>query len=128
MNHSIRWILVIPAAYLGYYVALISGMAALALAESFCPADEVISGMCTAEYMRRIEKLLFVLFPGLAAVLVVLLPSLVAPSRKVAVATSFFAVGSVAAIFLGVALEEWVILGFALACGAVTTWAVYAYR
>ncbi len=118
----------IPVAYLGYYLAMISGMAALAIAEAFCPPDLVISGMCTAAYMRGIEKLLFVLFPGLAAVLVVLLPSLVAPSRKLAVALSFFAVGSVAAIFLGVALEEWVILGFALACGGVTTWAVYAYR
>ena len=72
----------IPVAYLGYYVAMISGMAALALAEAFCPPDDVISGMCTAEYMGWIEKLLFVLFPGLAEVLVVLLPSLVAPSKS----------------------------------------------
>ncbi len=56
MNHTIRWILVIPVAYLGYYLAMISGLGALALAEAFCPLDEVISGMCTAGYMGLIEK------------------------------------------------------------------------
>jgi hypothetical protein len=128
MNHVIRWILVMPVAYLGYYIAMISGMAGLALAESFCPPDEVISGMCMAEFMRQIEKFLFVLFPGFAAVLVVLLPSLVAPSRKAAVAVTFFAAGSVIAIFLGVSLEEWVILAVTLACGGVTTWAVHQHQ
>lgn len=121
----LRWICVIPAAYLGYYLAMVSGMVALALAESFCPPEALVSGMCTAEYMRQTEKILFVLFPGFAAVLVVLLPTLVAPSRKVAVAFVFFTLGSVAATILGVSLEEWVVLGFSLLCGAVTAWAVY---
>ena len=122
----LRWICVIPAAYLGYYLAMIGGIAALALAESFCPPDMLVSGMCTAEYMRWTEKILFLLFPGIAAVLVVLLPALVAPTRKVAVACVFLAVGSVIAMLLGVSLEEWAVLGFALFCGILTAWAVYA--
>ncbi len=124
----LRWLCVIPAAYLGYYLALVGGMAALALAESFCPAEALVSGMCTAAYMRWTEKILFVLFPGIAAILAVLLPTLIAPSKKVAVAFVFFALGSVAATILGVSLEEWVVLGFALFCGAVTAWAVHAYQ
>ena len=121
----LRWICVIPASYLGYYIALVSGMAALALVESFCPGEAVVSGMCTAEYMRQTERILFVLFPGIAAVLFVLLPTLVAPSMKVAVALAFFTLGSLVATILGISLEEWVVLGFALLCGAVAAWAVY---
>ena len=124
----LRWICVIPAAYLGYYLALIGGMAALALAESFCPPEMLVSGMCTAEYMRSAEKVLFLLFPGIAAVLVVLLPALVAPARKFAVACVFLAVGSVIATVMGVSLGEWMVLGFALLCGIVTAWAVYAHQ
>lgn len=124
----LRWICVIPAAYLGYYLAMIGGMAALALAESFCPPEMVVSGMCTAEYMRRTEKILFLLFPGIAAVLVVLLPVLVAPTRKIAVACVFLAAGSVIAMILGVSLGEWVVLGFSLLCGSATAWAVYAHQ
>jgi len=35
MINAVRWICIIPASYLGYYLALIGGMAALVLAESF---------------------------------------------------------------------------------------------
>lgn len=125
--NGVRWFLVIPVAYLGYYLALISGMAFLALAEFFCPPDAVVSGMCVADYMEPIEKTSFVIFPGIAAVLVVLLPVLVAPCRKVDVAFAFLAAGSVIAIALGSSLKEWVTLGFTLLCGIATTGAVYVY-
>ena len=117
----------IPVAYLGYYAALISGMAFLALAESFCPPDAIVSGMCAADYMKPVERTLFVVFPGIAAALVVLLPALVAPSRKVEVAFAFLAIGSVIAIVLGTSLQEWPTLGFTLLCGIATTGAVYMY-
>ena len=115
----------IPVAYFGYYAALISGMAFLALAESFCPPDAIVSGTCVADYMKPVEKTLFVVFPGIAAALVVLLPALVAPSRKVEVAFAFLVVGSVIAIALGASLQEWATLGFTLLCGIATAGAVY---
>ena len=127
LANAVRWILVLPVAYLGYYAALISGMAFLALAEYFCPPEAVISGMCVAGYMKFIERILFVVFPGIAAVLVVLLPVLVAPSRKVEVAFACLAIGSVIAIIMGTLLQEWVTLGFTLLCGTVTAGAVYRY-
>ena len=120
-----RWFLLIPVAYLGYYAALISGMAFLALAESFCPPDAIVSGMCVADYMKPVERTLFVVFPGIAAALVVLLPALVAPSGKEEVAFAFLTVGSVIAIVLGTSLQEWAILSFTLLCGIATTGAVY---
>lgn len=125
--NGVRWFLVIPLAYLGYYLALISGMAFLALAESFCPPDAVVSGICVADYMKPIERFSFVVFPGIAAVLVVLLPVLVAPCGKLNVAFAFLAAGSVIAIALGSSLKEWATLGFTLLCGIVTTGAVYVY-
>ncbi len=128
MINIIRWICVVPASYLGYYIAMIGGLAALMFAESFCPADAVVSGMCTADYMRQIEKILLLVFPGIAAILVVLLPTLAAPAKKVTVAISFFIVGGAAAIYLGATLREWTILAFTLACGGVTAWSIHAHQ
>jgi hypothetical protein len=108
-------------------VALISGMVLLALAESFCPPEAVVSGMCTAGYVKPLEKTLFVVFPGFAAVLFVLLPVVVAPSKKLAVALVFLVIGSAIAIFLGVSLQEWATLGFTLLCGGATAGAVYLH-
>ena len=122
--NGVRWFLLIPVALLGYYAALVSGMAVLALAESFCPPDAIVSGMCVADYMRSIERVSFVVFPGIAAALVVLLPALVAPSRKVAVAFAFLTIGSVIAIVLGTSLQEWATLGFTLWCGIAAAGAV----
>lgn len=121
----IRWLCLIPASYLGYYIALIGGMAVHAFAESFCPPEAVISGMCTANYIRPIETFLFLVFPGIAAILMVLLPTLAAPSKKVAVAVIFFILGATAAIYMGTSLREWKILAFALVCGAATVWFIY---
>ena len=122
--NGVRWFLLIPVALLGYYAALVSGMAVLTLAESFCPPDAIVSGMCVADYMRSIERVSFVVFPGIAAALVVLLPALVAPSRKVAVAFAFLTIGSVIAIVLGTSLQEWATLGFTLLCGIAAAGAV----
>lgn len=100
-------------------------MAVHAFAEAFCPPEAVISGMCTANYMKPIETFLFLVFPGIAAILVVLLPTLVAPSKKVTVAVIFFVLGASIAIYMGTSLREWTILAFALVCGAVTVWFIY---
>jgi hypothetical protein len=128
MINVIRWLCVIPASYLGYYLALVGGMAALVLAESFCPAEAVVSETCTADYMRPVEKTLFIVFPGLSAILVVLLPTLMAPAKKVAVAGLFFVLGSAAAIYMGSLLKEWVVLGIALSSGGITLYSIYAYH
>ena len=67
-------------------------------------------------------------FPSIAAILVVLLPTITAPSKKVAVAATFFAVGSTVAIYMGISLEEWVVFGFALTSGSITLYSIYAYQ
>ena len=123
--YVIRWICVIPASYLGYYIALIGGLAALTFGESFCPPEAVISGMCTANYMRLVETFLFLVFPGIAAILVVLLPTLTAPTKKTAVAVIFYVLGASVAIYMGTSLREWKTLTFALVCGAATVWFVF---
>lgn len=128
MINVIRWVCVIPAAYLGYYLALIGGMASIVLAESFCPPEDVVSGLCTSDYMRLVEKILFAVFPAIAAILVVLLPTLIAPSKKVAVATTCYAVGSIAAIYMCISLEEWVVLGLVLTSGGITLYSIYAHQ
>lgn len=128
MINTIRWICVIPASYLGYYIALIGGMLVYMVAESFCPPDAITYGICTSNYMRKIEKIIFVVFPCIAAILVVLLPTLAAATKKAAVALTFFVGGSSVAIYLGASLHEWVALSAALACGGVTMLSVFAHQ
>jgi len=120
--------LLLPAAYLGYHLALIGGMVVHALAESFCPPEAVVSGLCSAAYFRQVEKVLSIVFPGIAAVLVVLLPSVIAPTRKTAVAAAFLLLGGSVAVYLAAALHEWVALVFALICGGVTALAVLVHQ
>ncbi len=128
MINALRWLCVIPASYLGYYLALVGGIAALVVAEIFCPAEAVVSEMCTADYMRPVENTLFIVFPGIAAILVVLLPTLMAPAKKVVVASLFFVVGSAAAIYMASALKEWVVLGVTLSSGVITLVSIFVYH
>jgi hypothetical protein len=107
---------------------MIGGMVTIVLAESHCPPEAIISGMCTSEYMRYIEKVVFVLFPSIAAILVVLLPTLTAPSKKIAVAITFYVLGSSAAVYMGVSLKEWLVLACALTSGGLTLYSIYVYQ
>ena len=65
----LRWLLVIPAVYVAWHLAIVAGMLLLALAESFCPAEQVVSGMCIAPWFERAETVIFLFSAGLAAVL-----------------------------------------------------------
>jgi hypothetical protein len=52
----VRWLLLIPGAWLAWSVALVSGIAVHSALESLCPPERVISGMCTATWFRYAEK------------------------------------------------------------------------
>lgn len=97
----VRWLAVVPAAYLGWWAALIFGIMLLNLAESFCPPSEMISGMCVAWWFHYGEKAIFAFSAALAAFLVIVLPVLVTPSHRHVVAWSAFIGGGAVAVVLG---------------------------
>jgi hypothetical protein len=71
MGTGLRWILTPVASISAWYLALFSGIMLLTIAESYCPADEVISGTCVAPWFRAVESGIFCFSTALSAVFVV---------------------------------------------------------
>ena len=97
----------IAAPILGWYVALVAGLLLLDFAESWCPPEEMISGMCTAAWFPLASNAVFCFSTALAAVLVVAGAGLSAPARRRQVAWTAFTLGSVVALALAVAAVAW---------------------
>lgn len=101
MAHTIRWILILPAAVASWYAALFLGLAMYRGLESFCPEDQMVSGHCFAPWFSAATDVLFAFGAALAAVLVMVSCTWVAPTHKRPVAIATFAVGAMVAMFLG---------------------------
>lgn len=102
-----RWLGLIPAAISGWYLALMLGIFLLALAERTCPAENRVSGICTAWWFGYIEKLIVYIGVAVAAFLVVIFPTLMAPSHRYLVAGSIFLLGALVAGYLAWELSAW---------------------
>jgi hypothetical protein len=89
----LRWIAVAPAGVAGWYIAFLVGLGILDGATRLCPAESMVSGACVAPWFPFISKVIFCVSTALAAILVVLLPALVAPGHRFAVACVAFGVG-----------------------------------
>jgi len=89
--------------------------------DSFCPPEEMVSGSCQADWYRPAFDALVAAFSGLSAVVVVLAPTLMAPSRRVAVAAVAFGCGAAVALSMW-ASEPELLAEFlaAFGCGAAT--------
>lgn len=95
----LRWIAVVPAALLGWYMAFLAGLALLSAATNLCPAESMVSGACVAPWFRYAEALIFCVSVALAAFLVVVLPVLVAPRWRSTVAWVAFVAGLMVAVY-----------------------------
>ncbi len=73
----------------------------LAIAESFCPQDQMISDLCVAAWFEWVEATIFTFSAGLAAILIVISAAMVAPAYRVWVASITFVIGSLVAVYLG---------------------------
>jgi hypothetical protein len=99
----LRWLLVPVAAAGIWYAALLSGLAAVSVLDMFCPAEQMISGMCAAPWHATAVELLVVIFAAAAAFAIVVVCALVAPAHRLSVAVIAFACG---AVFAGYAASE----------------------
>ena len=120
MVSVLRWLLVIAAPILGWYIALVAGLLLLDFTESWCPPEEMISGMCTAAWFPLASNAVFCFSTALAAVLVVAGAVLAAPSRRRQVAWTAFALGSVVALALAAAAVAWAEFASAVLAGGLT--------
>lgn len=122
---TLRWFLALLSAPFGFYLALYVGIFADGFAASFCPPERVVSGLCTTTWYRWAGDAVVILGAALAAVLVVLLPTLLAPTKRLEVAVTFYSLGAGAAFLMvsgsrNVDLESLLPVFAALIAGAVS--------
>jgi hypothetical protein len=117
----LRWLGVIPAAFAGFYSALIIGIYADGRLFDLCPPDLVVSGQCTAAWYPMAERGVMCFGAALAALLVVLFSALMAPSHRTIISWAAFAVGATVAIYGAVSSSSYAELAAALFAGLVAT-------
>lgn len=118
MPRMIRWILILPAAIAAWYVSLFLGLALYQGLEALCPPDQMESGQCFAPWFLTASKVLIALGAALAATLVMVTCTWIAPAYKRQVAIATFVVGTAVAIILAWNLE-FAAMASAIVAGAI---------
>jgi hypothetical protein len=119
----LRWLLVIPVAVIGWYIGLIVAILVHATGEHLCPAEEIVSGFCTAPWMAYVDDFALALGSILCGILVVLFPALLAPSHRGTVAAVAYASGlilSTSFLIHGI----WLPVAWAALSGGLALWRV----
>ena len=98
----LRWLLSVASAPLGFYLALFTDLLTDGFLAGFCPSERVVSGLCTASWYLWAGNATVIFSAAPAAVLVVLLPTLLAPAKRLEVAVTFYILGAAAALFMSV--------------------------
>ena len=120
----LRWLSVIPAAVVGWFIALAFGLFLLHVLDSMCPPEQIVSGMCTAPWYDTGFEVAVVIGASLAAFLVVVLASITAPTHRILVSRLAFAGGAAYALYGAFVTHSYAALAFALASGLVAVWTV----
>ena len=127
----IRWLLVVPSAIAAWYFAVLVGMLMFGVAVAPCwDSDAPRPQFCDAAWfpLELVERGVFFFGVGLAAVLVVVVSALVAPSRRTAVAYTALAVGTVVAGVMGYLAEAFAEAAVAVVCGLLAALAVSRFE
>ena len=101
MSQTIRWILILPGAIAAWFAALVIAIALYQGLEALCPSDQMESGHCFAPWFSTASEVLIAFGAALAAALVMITCTLLAPAHKRQVAIATFAVGTIVAIIMG---------------------------
>jgi hypothetical protein len=94
------------------------GLFTMRAVEHLCPPELLISGTCSVPWWSYVERSVSSFGTALAAVLVVLVSTIVAPSHRRRVAWVSFSVGAIVAAIMGFLFVAE--LAAALVAGAVT--------
>lgn len=119
MSSVIRWFLVALSFPAVWHLVLVAGIASVAVLDSLCPSDLVVSGMCTAQWYQPAFEALLAAFSAIAAFSMVVVPVLLAPGHRMAVAFGSFSIGAVVATYFALGGMLWVPFVCAAASGAL---------
>lgn len=126
--NTLRWLLIVPLGAIGFAIGICAILLLLSAVTWLCPAELVISGLCTASWFPAAQEVAISVGAAIGAAAVVGLPSLAAPQSKRLVALVAFCVGSAYVLSLLVmgssSAPIWVPVACAIASGAVALWVV----
>jgi hypothetical protein len=105
--HIVRWILLPVVCIAAWIVALFIGIFAHTIPEWFCPADQMVSGMCVAPWFERVDAWLIRFFSAFAAALIIVSCYFTAPAARAVVAWVVFGAGAVYALWIAVTASTW---------------------
>jgi hypothetical protein len=117
---AVRWALVPVTAFAVWFGTLVLGIGGSSLLDSLCPADLMVSGICTAPWHRPAMAALEIVCAAIAAVGFVALPATVAPAYQIPVAVGCFVVGGLLTIELAIAGALWAPAAVAAVAGVTT--------
>src|SRR5262245_8674311 len=103
----LRWILLPVACIAAWIAALFTGIVAHSVAEFFCPADQMVSGMCVAPWFETLHTWLIRFFSAFAAALIIVSGYFTAPAARTPVAWIVFGLGGVYALWIAVISWAW---------------------
>ena len=133
---TFRWLMTVPVGVFGWFTGLFAGIFIDSIGKWTCPSEYVVSGNCNAPWSLLLHSMAYVIGASVAACAVVLLPTLMAPTRRDIVALVAFTVGLAFAIYLVILdgplegprdLWIWftgVPFGFAVLSGVGTVWLI----
>jgi len=126
MGKVIRWMLVVPVSVSGFFLSFYAGLAIVILLDYYCFGYRAALPICPPQQSAKpIMGGLLLLFPALAAVLVVWFAYLVAPGYKRTVAVVAYILGAVCACLIGLAMKAHAALLTALLGGALMLLILY---
>ena len=105
--HALRWILLPVVCIAVWFAALFAGIIVHSVAESFCPADQMVSGMCVAPWFETLDVWLIRCFSAFAAALIISSAYFVAPAARRLVAWIVFAGGAAYALSIALSASAW---------------------
>ena len=100
--HVVRWILLPIVCIAAWIAALFTGIVAHSVAEFFCPADQMVSGMCAAPWFETLDAWLVRFFSAFAAALIIVSCYFTAPAARTFIAWIVFGLGAVYALWIAV--------------------------
>jgi len=100
MVNTIRWVFTPISAIFGWYLVFIIALVLFGYVNNLCPPEKEISSFCSLSWINDLSNAMIPIGAGLSAVAVVLLPTLVAPKHKLRVATLFYSVGLLTALWM----------------------------
>lgn len=122
----LRWLLLVPSAFTGWYVGLIVALVIHRAHKAICPAHYLVSGMCHAPWTPLVQNSAIIIGSILAGALVVLLPALLAPSHRKRVAWIAYGLGFLYSMYFLVVIPDiWHAVLSSVIAGSIVLWLLF---